>query len=344
MYVEEVSLRAGSIAGVPTSTTAFVGETARGRVAHCTSFGEFTALFGDLLSSAPLCLAVELFFANGGREAVVTTDGLESLADETFQLLNLADDASVEGLAAAASFCRKRRAFLLADLPAADTTADDAHEFAGALRARAGEASADLALYGPWVKAAGTASSSAVAPGGAIAGIFARTDVWRPPSGTAAKLAGVAALARPFKTSEIDWLTAGGVNCLRALPGGAPVVWGARTLAGAEPAASEWKYVPVRRLALHIEESLDQGLQWVVFEPIGEPLFGAVRKSVADFMDGLFRQGALVGDRPGEAYFVRCDRTTMTQDDIDQGRLIVEVGFAALRPAEFVVLRFCVKC
>jgi phage tail sheath protein FI len=130
-----------------------------------------------------------------------------------------------------------------------------------------------------------------------------------------------------------------GINCLRSLPVYGTVCWGARTLLGADQMASEWKYVPVRRLALYLEASLFNGTQWVVFEPNDEPLWAQIRLNVGAFLQQLFRQGAFQGSKPSDAYFVRCDSTTTTQADINQGVVNIVVGFAPLKPAEFVVLQ-----
>ena len=130
-----------------------------------------------------------------------------------------------------------------------------------------------------------------------------------------------------------------GINALRTFPVAGNVVWGARTLEGADALASEWKYVPVRRLALYIEESLYRGTQWVVFEPNDEPLWSQIRLNLGAFMQDLFRQGAFQGISPREAYFVKCDKETTTQSDIDRGIVNILVGFAPLKPAEFVVLK-----
>ena len=116
-------------------------------------------------------------------------------------------------------------------------------------------------------------------------------------------------------------------------------MWGSRTLAGADLLASEWKYVPVRRLALFLEESLYRGTQWVVFEPNDEPLWAQIRLNIGAFMQTLFRQGAFQGASPREAYFVKCDRETTTQNDIDSGVVNIMVGFAPLKPAEFVIVK-----
>jgi phage tail sheath protein FI len=130
-----------------------------------------------------------------------------------------------------------------------------------------------------------------------------------------------------------------GVNCLRALPVYGPVVWGARTLHGDDNRGSEWKYIPVRRMALFLEESLYRGTQWAVFEPNDEPLWAQIRLNAGAFMNGLFRQGAFQGATPRDAYFVKCDRETTTEADIAKGIVNIVVGFAPLKPAEFVVIK-----
>jgi hypothetical protein len=130
-----------------------------------------------------------------------------------------------------------------------------------------------------------------------------------------------------------------GINCLRTFPVAGSVVWGARTLRGADQLADEYKYVSVRRTALFIEESLYRGTQWVVFEPNDEPLWAQIRLNIGAFMHNLFRQGAFQGTTPQDAYFVKCDKETTTQNDIDRGIVNILVGFAPLKPAEFVVIK-----
>lgn len=179
-------------------------------------------------------------------------------------------------------------------------------------------------------------------PSGAIAGIMARTDaargVWKAPAGLDATVRGISALEVPLTDHDIGTLNPLGVNCLRLAPGAGHVVWGARTRVGADRLASEWKYVPVRRTALFLEESLFRGLQWVVFEPNDEPLWSQIRLNVGGFLDGLFRQGAFAGTTPRDAYFVKCDADTTTPDDVNRGVVNIVVGFAPLKPAEFVVI------
>jgi phage tail sheath protein FI len=176
-----------------------------------------------------------------------------------------------------------------------------------------------------------------------VAGVIARTDsargVWKAPAGLDATLRGVPDLSVRLSDQENGLLNPLGINCLRSLPPAGRVVWGARTAVGADVLASDWKYLPVRRLALYIEESLFRGTRWVVFEPNDEPLWGQIRLSVGSFMHELFRQGAFQGATPRDAYRVRCDADTTTQADRDLGVVNIEVGFAPLKPAEFVVIR-----
>jgi hypothetical protein len=171
--------------------------------------------------------------------------------------------------------------------------------------------------------------------------MYARNDrsrgVWSAPAGADAVLAGVVDAAMTLSDDAVAALTAKGVNCIRRVGAGL-VVWGAETIQSGSPTVSEWKYVPVRRLALFIEESLRRGTEWAVFEPNDESLWSKLRLQSGVFLDGLFRAGALQGRTPNAAYFVRCGRDTMTQNDIDNGRVKLLVGFAPLRPAEFVTI------
>jgi Bacteriophage tail sheath protein len=182
-----------------------------------------------------------------------------------------------------------------------------------------------------------------VVPGGAVAGIIARTDmqrgIWKAPAGLDATLVGVPQLSVALTDQENGQLNPLGINCLRTFPATGRVIWGARTLQGDDRLASEWKYLPVRRTALYIEESLYRGTQWVVFEPNDEPLWAQIRLNVGSFMQNLFRKGAFQGSTPRAAYFVKCDKETTTQNDIDLGIVNILVGFAPLKPAEFMIIK-----
>lgn len=243
----------------------------------------------------------------------------------------------------AAKYCLDRRAILIVDPPADWTAASSVTMSAinGLM-----ERSRNAALYFPRLRAADPLRENQLrdfVPSGAVAGVIARTDaergVWKAPAGIEATLRGVAAFTVPLTDGENGDLNPLGVNCLRSFPVPGRVVWGARTLRGADALADDWKYLPVRRLALFIEESLFRGTQWVVFEPNDEPLWSQIRLNLGAFMQNLFRQGAFQGSTPREAYFVKCDSETTTQADINLGIVNIHVGFAPLKPAEFVVIR-----
>jgi len=180
-------------------------------------------------------------------------------------------------------------------------------------------------------------------PCGAIAGVIARTDsergFWKAPAGIEATLNGVSDLTVRLTDAENGELNPKGINCLRIMPAAGRIVWGARTLRGDDRLADQWKYLPVRRTALYIEESLYRGTQWVVFEPNDEPLWAQIRLNVGAFMHDLYRKGAFQGTTPKDAYLVKCDKETTTQSDVDRGIVNILVGFAPLKPAEFVVLQ-----
>jgi len=242
---------------------------------------------------------------------------------------------------AAITYAHDRRAMVIVDAP------DGLTKPSQMLAALAGVATPNenAAIYFPRLRAPDPLRENRLetfAPSGVVAGIYARTDaqrgVWKAPAGLDATLVGVSELVTKLTDGENGQLNPRAVNCLRVFPVHGRVVWGARTLKGDDQAASEWKYVPVRRTALYIEESLFRGTQWVVFEPNDEPLWAQIRLNVGAFMQDLFRQGAFQGTSSRDAYFVRCDRETTTQNDIDRGVVNIYVGFAPLKPAEFVVI------
>lgn len=254
--------------------------------------------------------------------------------------------------ASAAAYCQDRRALLIIDSPAAwsasaDTAVSDAETGVNTLRGTVGNDSArNAAAYYPRLRIADPLHENRLAsfaPGGAVAGVMARTDsqrgVWKAPAGLDASLSGVTEFDYKLTDGGNGRLNPLGLNCLRSFPVGGNVLWGARTLAGADQLASEWKYVPVRRLALFLEESLYRGTQWVVFEPNDEPLWAQIRLNIGAFMQNLFLQGAFQGSSPRDAYFVKCDSETTTQNHIDQGIVNIHIGFAPLKPAEFVVIQ-----
>ncbi|HEX7296542.1 MAG TPA: phage tail sheath subtilisin-like domain-containing protein [Pyrinomonadaceae bacterium] len=247
----------------------------------------------------------------------------------------------------AAVYCEKRRAMMIVDPPSSWTTKKKAvDEFSDATTDFVGTRSNNSAIYFPRLRQPNPLRENQIedfAPCGAVAGVMARTDsqrgVWKAPAGQEASLIGVPQLSVSLTDDENGELNPLGVNCLRAFPIIGRVVWGARTLEGADQLASEWKYIPIRRTALYIEESLYRGTKWVVFEPNDEPLWAQIRLNVGAFMHDLFRQGAFQGKTPRDAYLVKCDKETTTQSDIDHGIVNIVVGFAPLKPAEFVILK-----
>lgn len=243
--------------------------------------------------------------------------------------------------AEASAFCERRRALLIMDSPFSDQTTPS-QAAAAMSQYRVGVAKNNAALYHPKLRVQDGDRTVTVGASGAIAGLMARTDatrgVWKAPAGIDADLRSIVGLSARLSDAENGVLNPRGVNILRVMPAGI-VSWGARTMNGDDDFGSEWKYIPVRRLALYLEESLYRGTQWVVFEPNDEPLWSQIRLNVGAFMHGLFRLGAFQGTSPREAYFVKCDKETTTQADINRGIVNVLVGFAPLKPAEFVVVR-----
>jgi hypothetical protein len=261
---------------------------------------------------------------------------------DLFNLMVLPPDASVpvQSLYGAASvFCQQRRAFLLMDPPPSWTNSQQAA--AGVAALRIGLVKDYSAIYFPRITIDRRGLQVNIGPAGAIAGLCARIDgtrgVWKAPAGTEADLRGVLGLEYRLSDSENGITNPRAVNTLRIFPNGI-VSWGARTNDGDDDFASEYKYIPIRRLALYIEESLYRGLKWVVFEPNDEPLYAQIRLNVGAFMHNLFRQGAFQGQTPRDAYFVKCDNESTTQNDRNLGIVNIIVGFAPLKPAEFVIL------
>jgi len=288
-----------------------------------------------------------------GKESEKT--GLYALEKtDLFNLLCLPPDARdedtpVDAYKEAMAYCVKRRAMLLVDPPldwsdAEDLVSDPATKL-GSL-GLTGTGARNAAVYYPRVRQSDPEREGQIdtfVPCGIIAGVMARTDgdrgVWKAPAGLDASLSGIRGLEVNLTDDDNGLLNPVGINCLRTFPVFGSVVWGARTLRGADQLADEYKYIPVRRLALFLEESLYRGTQWVVFEPNDEPLWAQIRLNLGAFMHNLFRQGAFQGKTPAEAYFVKCDKETTTQNDINLGIVNILVGFAPLKPAEFVIIK-----
>ncbi len=296
------------------------------------------------------------------------TDGgrLTQIAPNVFNLLCLpdlavaADGDQSEVFTAAHKFCEDRQAFLIVDAPPPTAGAQDTTDTViqnvgvglGATRLidwAQGVLSPEhvaAAVYYPWVQITDPAAaplSRLVPPSGTIAGVYAATDasrgVWKAPAGTEAALGGVSDLADATITDIVNGqLNVLGINCLRRFPLYGPIVWGSRTLAGSDLAGSPFKYVPVRRLSDYIEQSLQQSLRWAVFEPNGPALWSSISIEVTAFLSGLFGAGAFAGATAAQAYTVACDATTTTALDQQNGIVNVNVQFAPIDPAEFVML------
>jgi uncharacterized protein len=268
---------------------------------------------------------------------------------DLFNLMVLPNDRDVSEanylqlVGPASIYCQQKRAFLLLDAPSSWTSNDIPVADASAVNSlRALVVKDHSAVFYPKVQYSDAGLKKMIGPSGMIAGLMARTDstrgVWKAPAGTEAALLGVLDLELNLTDMENGVLNKLGVNCLRKFPSGI-VNWGARTLDGSDDLGSEWKYIPIRRLALFLEESLFRGTKWVVFEPNDEPLWASIRLNLNAFMLSLFRQGAFQGSTPDKAFYVKCDAETTTQNDRNLGIVNIEVGFAPLKPAEFVIIK-----
>jgi hypothetical protein len=250
---------------------------------------------------------------------------------------------ATEIYSAAIALCDQRRAMLLIDPPPNVNTVAAAVDWK---TNTLGVVDANGAAFFPRLRLADALNNGQLrtfAPSGVVAGVYANTDatrgVWKAPAGIGATLNGVQNMTYQLSDQENGALNPLGLNCFRTFPLYGPVLWGARTLVGADAMTNQWKYVPVRRVALFLEESLYRGTKWVVFEPNDEPLWAAIRLNVGSFMDSLFKKGFFQGITADQAYFVKCDDETTTQADIDLGIVNILVGFAPLKPAEFVVIQ-----
>ena len=357
-----------TIGGVETSTALFIGWAPQGptdRALRLASFVDYERNYGGLDAGSLLGHCIRHFYANGGADAYslrVAGDGgapvgpgdaafLDALgmafdpggaADqiERFNLICVPGLADAPTIRMLQRHARERRAFLILD----GAEYADAVGIEDSLAAITSDDAINAALYFPWVRAPDPLQQGVLRlfpPCGFVAGIFARTDttrgVWKAPAGTDASLRGAAGPGLILNEADLARLNAHGVNGLRAFPAGQTVVWGARTLGeGNDP---QWRYIPVRRTALFLEQSLYRGTQWAAFEPNDIALWQRLRLDVGAFMQGLFRQGMFQGTTPNHAYFVKCDGETTTPADIAGGVVNIVVGFAPLKPAEFVVIR-----
>jgi hypothetical protein len=319
-----------------------------GNVAHHTLTG---GLIGSALPGATQLIGDELTFTGIYALRRVDLFNLLSIPDAT--RANPSNPAALDTnisagdvntiYAAALSLCQERRAMLLVDPP----------PFVNAVASAVDWKTSGLtvhqengAAFFPRLRLPDPANyfqPRTFAPSGVVAGLYARIDgtrgVWKAPAGTEAVLTGVQGVVYKLNDLENGVLNPLGLNCFRIFPIYGAVLWGARTLVGSDAEGSQWKYVPVRRVALYIEESLYRGTKWAVFEPNDETLWAQLRLNIGSFMHDLFRRSAFQGQTPSEAYLVKCDKDTTTQSDIDHGIVNILVGFAPLKPAEFVIIQ-----
>lgn len=332
-----------AIQGVATSTVGFVSVSQRAPVAGpLFSFVDFQRVVGAANVSPFMALAVQGFFENGGQSCYVARiasgdplqKGLDDLAGVRISLVCCPDDPQFANAAAVtAAYCEKRKDCFALLQPAAPLVPDASNE--------APVNSKYAAYYYPWLTVPGLTGGSSVTipPCGHVAGVYAQTDatrgVWTAPAGTSATLMGVTGLSQDLTDAEAAALDANRVSVIRNIHPYGNVVWGARTTSQ----NPQWKYVNVRRLLIYIEQSVAEGLQWVVFEPNGPGLWKAVQHSIESFLRSVWMMGGLKGQKANEAYFVKCGLDTMTQADLNSGQLVIVIGVAPTYPAEFVVIQ-----
>lgn len=335
---------------VLSSGTLGTGSSVQVRAAASNSIGAALHLLTDATPAAPSTFLLtggaggafvageeyNLFIADRSKR-----QGIYAMEEvDLFNILCLPGITDGGILAAAIAYCEERGAFMIVDSPSG-LTPDQMYTTMTAATSVIPK-SDHGAIYYPWIKITDPLNPNTLrlsAPCGTVAGIYARTDstrgVWKAPAGTEASLLGIQGAETILTDAQNGILNPNAVNCLRLFPVYGPVVWGSRTLIGS---GQDYTYVPVRRLALYIEESLYQGTKWVVFEPNDEKLWAQIRLNIGAFMHTLFRQGAFQGQTPSDAYLVKCDSETTTQDDINHGIVNILVGFAPLKPAEFVII------
>jgi phage tail sheath protein FI len=345
--------------------TAFIGYLASGPLGtpvQCFDFGDFQQKFGDLDTSCPTSFQVSQFFLNGGSEAWISrlaapptgfdiAGSLQALdAMPIVNLIAVPDMAAIApadyatAATAILNYALRRKAFAILDIPATLQTPKAAADWMTNVAPTFGPGLISGAAYFPQVEVPTPPDSDLIPLGasGTMAGVYATTDisrgVWKAPAGITAPLTNVQQLQYVMTDAENGTLNPLGMNALRNFPVYGNIPWGARTLASANAADDDWKYISVRRLALYIEQSLKQGLQWVVFEPNDESLWAQIRLTVNSFLQPLYQQGAFVGSTPSQAYQVICDASTTTPEDMDNGIVNILILFAPVKPAEFVVI------
>lgn len=364
VYIQETRPDDKTISGVSTSTALLIGAFPIGPQYAPTqihSIREFTRTFGNVRHNLLASLVINQFFENGGQEIWIISTGVRfsrtvspilkglSLVPQTpsFNILLipettlLSDREATKVFQAAVPFVEKQRAMYLLDLPQQDAPRHTLKDLASWFKAQSGIHHPNVVLYHPRVYVRSRLTSSltvSIPPSGTMAGLFARLDrtrgVWKAPAGTEATLQGVVGLEQSLTSQDINLLASANINALKQISSSEYVAWGARTLS----IDQTWKYVPVRRLALFVESSIENGIQWAVFEPNDEPLWSQIGLSISSFLQAQYRQGAFQGSKAEHAYFVKCGRDTTTPADQAGGIVNIMVGFAPLKPAEFIIL------
>lgn len=364
--IEEIPSGIHTVSAVATSITAFFGRTSQGpanAAVRVRSHLDFERTFGVPLPGSELAIAVRLFFQNGGTDCYVirTTTNLQSYLGseiehtgfyaldkvDLFNLMVIPHDDNIDRAhlwGPASFYCKARRAFLIVDPPDSWRSCGDVLDQNTGIRSlRYGFAKDHAAVYYPKLMVNDGGLIKEVSPSGAVAGLFSRFDshisgIWSAPAGVQAEVLGVSDLSVILTNDENRKLNREGVNCIRKFSSGI-LVWGARTIDGVDDFTSEWKYIPVRRLSLMIAESVFRGTRFAVFRPNDEVLWADIRRSVGSFMMSLFRQNAFQGNSPDKGFLVKCDSETTTEDDRNRGKVNIVVGFAPLKPAEFVIIK-----
>jgi Bacteriophage tail sheath protein len=327
------------------------------------SWAEFTRVYGQPRNPSLTACCIQQFYENGGGELLVirigsgilktnrpVLKGLEVLQKESDakilcipQTHEFLDREAARIFRAAIQITERLDALYLLDPPQKQTKRATASSLQQWIARQRTIKHPNVAIYCPRVRVlpnANTSQGKLIPTSGTMAGVFARTDrlrgVWKAPAGVQAQLKKVEGLERQFTDQEINTLTPLGINSFRTLSATRILSWGARTTA----VQGEWQYVPIRRLALFLKTSIERGTQWVVFEPNDEPLWAKIRHTIETFMMQQFQRGALAGAKPEQAFFVKCGRDTMTVPEQQAGIIKIIVGFAPLKPAEFVILNF----
>lgn len=364
VYIEGARSGVRAIEGVSTSTAAFIDIFKKGPTGKPTvisSIEESIDIFGGAYTRSEASYGIFQFFINGGRKAVVVrtagrrpprkraiTQGLKTLATDYHNSVNILCIPAAANLgdknmrvvyAAAIEYCEAKRSFLIIDIPVG---VKRPNQMTGWMSRNSSLRNRNAAVYFPRLAIKDPekiGKKRGVSPSGTIAGLFARTDeergVWNAPAGNQAALKEALALEHNLTVAECESLNRQGINCIREFPDRGILCWGARTL---EHNFDE-RYVNQQRLILYIEDSIYRGTQWAVFEPNDANLWAKLRTQADDFLQRLWRQGALQGSKPSYAFFVQCGSDTTTQDELDRGFINLQVGVATIRPAEFVIIR-----